>query len=386
MTEEFGRDSEWPVTTDGEIAVVNLESARRRSWSRLFADPRRDAVAETVVEHEQLTAQFIGDVRSLDRLEGLVEELAKVDPMSARTALIQAHVASMTHRFTDARRFLGRAEAAGAPASGVNRLRLTIDQACGADLGKVLDERRAAAGKSDRTEDLVTLGALLADLGEFTDADRVYREALRGYRDVSPFPAAWVYFQLGVLWGELVPEPQMAEAAGWYRKAVDCLPGYTKARVHLAEVHSASGRSDVAEALLIPALTSGDPEVPWRLADALTGQKRYAEAEVHMEAARFGFETLLERHLLAFADHGAEFYAGSGNDLGRALGLARRNVANRPTLRAFQQAHAIALNAGDTKSASELFAEATMRWSSVPAFRSSRFAMRSSKQQEGVAV
>ena len=56
----------------------------------------------------------------------------------------------------------------------------------------------------------MALGALLADLREFTDADRIYRQALRGYRDVSPFPVAWVCFQLGVLWGELVPEPQIA--------------------------------------------------------------------------------------------------------------------------------------------------------------------------------
>ena len=45
-------------TTDGEIAVINLESARRRSWNRLSADPLREGVAETVLEHEQLTAQF----------------------------------------------------------------------------------------------------------------------------------------------------------------------------------------------------------------------------------------------------------------------------------------------------------------------------------------
>ena len=55
-------------------------------------------------------------------------------------------------------------------------------------------------------EDLVPLGALLADLGEFDEADRIYRQALREYRDVSPFAVAWVCFQLGVLWGELVPE------------------------------------------------------------------------------------------------------------------------------------------------------------------------------------
>jgi hypothetical protein len=38
-----------------------------------------------------------------------------------------------------------------------------------------------------------------------------------------------------------------------------------------------------------------------------------------MQAARFGFEALLERHFLAFADHGAEFYAGSGNNSRRAV-------------------------------------------------------------------
>jgi hypothetical protein len=31
-------------TTDGEIAVINLESARRRLWNRFFADPLREGV------------------------------------------------------------------------------------------------------------------------------------------------------------------------------------------------------------------------------------------------------------------------------------------------------------------------------------------------------
>ena len=50
--------------------------------------------------------------------------------------------------------------------------------------------------------------------------------------------------------------------------------------------------------------------------------------------ARLGFEELLGRHVLAFADHAAEFYAGSGMDYQRALELARANVAIvRPGLR-----------------------------------------------------
>ena len=93
----------------------------------------------------------------------------------------------------------------------------------------------------------------------------------------------------------------------------------------------------------MPALSSRDPEVRWRLADVLIAQERFEEAETQLDAARSGFEELLERHLLAFADHAAEFYAGSGNDCRRALELARANVANRPTRRAVKQAHAIAV-------------------------------------------
>ena len=156
------------------------------------------------------------------------------------------------------------------------RLRLNVDQACGSNLDEVLDERRKIAAKSGRFEDRVALGALLADLGEFTDADDIYRQALRGYPDVSPFPVAWVCFQLGMLWGELASEPRFGRAEHWYRKAVACLPRYVKARVHLAEICSGHGRTGEAEAMLVPALASGDPEVRWRLADVLNAAGRIA--------------------------------------------------------------------------------------------------------------
>ena len=144
-----------------------------------------------------------------------------------------------------------------------------------------------------------------------------------------------------------------SRAEHWYRKAVVSLPCYVRARVHLAEILSATGRTDEAEATLRPALASGDPEASWRLADVLNAEGRYDEAASHLEAARSGFEALLEKHLLAFADHGAEFYIGSGGDPLRALELAQINLANRPTLRAFQQTYAIALEAGETDAATE---------------------------------
>ena len=211
----------------------------------------------------------------------------------------------------------------------------------GWELDAVLAARRGIATASGRLEDLVPLGAMLADLERFDEADAVYRQAFSLYRDVSPFPLAWVCFQLGMLWGELVPEPDPSLAAHWYRRAMAYLPAYVKARVHLAEIYASQGQTGDAEALLVPALSSRDPEVRWRLADVLIAQERFEEAETQLDAARSGFDELLGKHLLAFADHAADFYAGSGNDCRRALELARANVANRPTRRAIKQARAI---------------------------------------------
>jgi tetratricopeptide (TPR) repeat protein len=275
--------------------------------------------------------------------------------------LIQAQVASMAHRFSDARQHLAEAEIGGAPAADVDRLRLAIDQACGNDLDSVLDARRRIVTETGGLEDFVALGSLLADLRDFDAADRAYKQALQAYRDVSPFPIASVCFQLGMLWGELAPEPRLALAAQWYRQAIAILPMYTKARVHLAEVCCAEGNFGEAEEILRRAMAIGDPEVDWRLGDALATQGRLKESEACIKVARSGFESLLERHLLAFADHGAEFYAGSGDDLGRALELARVNADNRPTLRAFEQAYTIAISANDATAACEFLSVATGR-------------------------
>jgi tetratricopeptide (TPR) repeat protein len=364
----------FPPATAGDIAVINLESSRQQSWSRFWDAPLRPGIAECIVEQEQFGVQFLGDFGGLDRLESLVNQLARLDNESMRTALINAQVASMAHRFAEARDYLAQAEVRGASSEATNRLALSIDQACGTDLEMVLDARHRIATESGRLEDLVPLGALLADLREFDEAERIYCRALREYDDVSPFAVAWVCFQLGVLCGELRAEPQPSRAEEWYLKAVEYLPSYVRARVHLAEIYSGCGRMRDAEALLIPAVSSDDPEVHWRLADVMNAGERTAEAAAQMSAAHAGYRILLEKHLLAFADHGAEFFSGSGNDTRRALELASINLANRPTLRAFEQAHAIAVSDRDRRLATEILADAAKRWGRTAAFAQSSLA------------
>ena len=55
-------DRPCPSATDGEIAAINLESARRRAWARFVQDARLPGVAEAVVDNERLAAQFLGDL------------------------------------------------------------------------------------------------------------------------------------------------------------------------------------------------------------------------------------------------------------------------------------------------------------------------------------
>ena len=60
------------------------------------------------------------------------------------------------------------------------------------------------------------------------------------------------------------------------------------------------------------------------------------------------------------------------NDAARALELARANLANRPTLRAFEQTYEIAVAAGESTVAAQVLAEGVRLWGHTAAFKYSR--------------
>ncbi|HZC95708.1 MAG TPA: hypothetical protein VE267_06200, partial [Bradyrhizobium sp.] len=74
MTAFAELDHPGPLATDGEIAAINLDSARRGAWARFAQNPRLPGVAEEIVDHERLALQFFGDPDVLDRLDTLASE------------------------------------------------------------------------------------------------------------------------------------------------------------------------------------------------------------------------------------------------------------------------------------------------------------------------
>ena len=139
-----------------------------------------------------------------------------------------------------------------------------------------------------------------------------------------------------------------------YEQAIALVPDYTRARVHLAELLVLDGDLAQAESLLGPSLMASDPEGAWRLADVLAARGNREDANRLRLAAKTRYERLLGNYELAFADHAAEFYLGIGNEPARALALARRNLANRATARAFALAYTAAVRAGDQTYANAL--------------------------------
>src|SRR5262249_12728483 len=170
--------------------------------------------------------------------------------------------------------------------------------------------------------------------GEIDAAERLFAEAPRHYRDVSPFPVAWLYFQQGSMW---MREGNLKRARELFAAAHARLPAYAAAQGHLGEVEAALGNFDRAIGLLRPlAGRPDDPDDAAQLARILNERGRTDEAQRWRAAAAARYQELIDRHPEAFADHAAEFWLAAGGDPQKASVLARQNLAVRQTPRAYE--------------------------------------------------
>lgn len=349
--------SELP-TTDGTIALGNLQGQIAGYEKNYAAGAHSPSLVTGLIAVLGTRGQYLGTLDDYDRCEALGEELVKLRPADPESYLYRAGTRSTLHRFADAEKDLDQAVKLGAKGPRVDGLRGAILQATGR-LDEALALRHAAAAMKP---DITTLGleaAVLGELGRTDEAERLFIEAQHHFRDVAPFPVAWLYFQQGLMWER---HGTLSRARELYQASHERLPAYAPAAAHLAGVLAAEGEREQAQALLRPLLlTSTDPEYPGQLSSLLRESRdaaRAAEAEALRARATRRYEELLARHPSAFADHAARFYLAAGADPKRALALARDNLKLRPTVDAHQLVLDAALLADTPLSACEAADEA----------------------------
>lgn len=259
------------------------------------------------------------------------ERVALVDSLGLRMAL--RGTTSDLHRMLE----VGQGQARGAALMAAHRfdealeldpkLADSVALAREQDLDRLASERQQAVDERPSTINWMRLGDVKLAQGDARGADHAYAQALASYRDISPLTVADLQFRRGLAWGESGEDPERARAL--YTAAVERLPQFVRAHVHLAELEKDAGDLEAAIRRVRKVADAEDPEPGGKLAVWLEGE----EAEAFRKRTITAYERLLAENPLAFADHATEFYLAIG-DQQRAAELAKLNLDNRPTGRA----------------------------------------------------
>ena len=360
-----------PPTTDGAIALSNLQAQIAAEERLARYGPLTVSQRAAMVELLIMRGQFLGRIADYERAEALAEQLVGDAPTDGGAFLARARARATFHRFAAALADLDEAERLGVNSDRCAAVRATIFQASGRyDEALVIRQHLTQA-----RPDIRSLGAeatVRAERGEIKEAERLFVQARQQYRDVSPFPVVWLYFQQGLMW---MWEENLERARAAFEAACARLPGYAAAHGHLAIVEAALARRERAMAvfqqvdaggwtwslrergLKCPAqarkLASGgferalallrqqahssdDPEYASQLARLLKEVGQLDEAHHWRDLAAARYDELMVRHPEAFADHAAEFWLTVGGDAPKGRLLAAKNLEIRKTPRAYE--------------------------------------------------
>lgn len=312
----------WPAMTQGDIALANLD----QQIEQQAGDP---ASLDLLL----LRMQFTADYRMLDRAAELTRFTAG---KGSEQLLRRARAHAAVHRFSEALADLDAAAQSGASGEQVKAQRAAVLVATGR-AAEALPGLQTAAARKTGFATLCALARAHAALGQLGEADGLYVQALQMLDTTSPFPFAAVAFARGLMWSEQGGDS--ARGTALYQQALQAVPGYAAANIHLAELEIERGETATAEARLQQVVdTVNEPEALALLGTVHLRQGQAARGHAEIEQARQRYEALLASHPEAFADHAAEFYLGAGQDPQRAWAWARANLRERPTRRAHQLA------------------------------------------------
>lgn len=330
-TSAEGSDITEPRTTDGIIALLNLEAQIDGLEARAEFGHCTVETQVALIELMTLRGLILSRVADYERAEEIAEKLVRANPAEGQAFAARARIRATFHRFADALGDIDIAETLSFDAETANGERAAIFQALGR-YDEALAIREEASERRAGFETLGALAGLRGERGDTETAERLYYECRSRYRGVSPFPVALLDFQCGLMWME---HGQFDQARIWFDAARRRVPAYTAAQGHLAEVEAELGEIDAAVARLQPvAVSSDDPDYTAQLARILGKAERSEDARPWRAKAATRYDELLASHPEAFADHAAEFWLEAGADPHRALQLARRNLDVRQTRRA----------------------------------------------------
>jgi len=337
-------------STSGTIALGNLDARILLHEAELSGGDATLGSGLALLGLYADRARFRGSFADLTKMRELSASLVARYP-SAETHAARARFLSAVHQFQAAAAELETARDLGLESADAALDDLEVST--GGDVQGAVERHRRRAALLPSFQTLTALATAEAAGGEFAAADAHYVQAASLYRDVSPLALGWLAFARGVMWAEMAGLPD--HALPLYREAVERLPGYVTANVHLAELEVERGeRASAVARLERVAAGTDDPEPAALLAELLLAADPRASAP-YAAVARERYDALLVEFRLAFADHGAEFFAGPvGADPERAVDLALDNVAHRPTPRAYIVAIEAARAAGRRELACQL--------------------------------
>jgi tetratricopeptide (TPR) repeat protein len=252
-----------------------------------------------------LRGEVLGRIADYERAAELAQVLVRDAPDDGAAWLARARTLATFHYFPEALADLDAAGRRGADRAALDAERAAILQA----VGCYADSRVLRRDAAERRPDFATLGALAvleAEHGKVTEAERLFTEARRRYRGVSPFPVAGLDFRRGLMW---LGERDLPAARACFDAGIGRVPAYAPALGHLAEVDAALGALNAAIDRLRPlAVSSDDPEYAATLAHLLSDAGHAQEAEHWRMSAAARYKELVVRHPEAFADHAADFW------------------------------------------------------------------------------
>lgn len=310
-------------TTDGHLALSNLDAEISESES----SPAKNSTVERLAllaENLETRAQYLGKLSDYEKAAALADTAVAGAPKDGAAYAARARIRAIYHRFADATQDLDRAQALGVPEKKLRGQRAATLQA----LGRYDDALALRHALSTEKQDLSTLAneaTVLSEMGQTDRAEQLFIEAQHHFRDVSPFPVAWLWFQQGTMW-ERRGKPTRARAL--FEAALARVPGYAHAASHLA---SLSPPERAIELLRPIAQVSDDPEYQAQLGILLRETGHTTEADELIRNARGEYDTLTTRRPEAFADHAARFWLGAGSDPTKALIWAQKNAQVRAT-------------------------------------------------------